>query len=213
MQFPDYNAFRVAVQHLIEGDDTSQGTFSVNTLDLLIGLGEERVYHGDAQTAGLRASTMLADWSETITDNAAPLPADLLELREVWIDGKRPMDIVPLERVRKLEADGFGGGVPSVAAQDGDTVRFWPLASGTVLGRYFAKPESLETVTWADATTFARYPQLFLYAALYEGAVFLGMESKIPMWEGKYRALADGANHSERLRVYGGGPLRVRARG
>ena len=212
MQFSNYDAFRVAVQHLFEGDDTSSNTFSVNTLDLLIGLGEERVYHGDGLTAGLRASTMVKPLSLAVTDNAATLPADLLELKEVYFSGKPPLDVIPLDRLRALEADGVAGGDSRYCAQDGDTLRFWPTASGTVLGSYYAKPEGLETGTWANATTFARYPQLFLYAALYEGAVFLGMVDKIPMWEAKYRQLAEGANHSERMRVYAGGPLRMRVR-
>jgi hypothetical protein len=212
MQFANYEAFRVAVQHLFEGDDAAGNTFSVNTLDLIIGLGEARVYRGDATTAGLRATTMLRDLSVAVTENAADLPADLLELKEVRFDGKRPLEIIPLERLRKLEADGFGGGTVSVAAQDGDTLRFWPIASGTVLGRYYARPEGLETVVWADATTLARYPELFLYSALYEGAIFLGMVGKMGVWEMKYRQLAEGANNAERMRVYGGSPLRVRAR-
>ena len=47
MNFPNYDAFRVAVQNLFEGDDSASNTFNVNTLDLLIGLGEHRVYYGD----------------------------------------------------------------------------------------------------------------------------------------------------------------------
>src|SRR3546814_8476461 len=38
-------------------------------------------------------------------------------------------------------------------SQDGDTLRFWPPASGTALGSYYAKPDALETATWAEATT------------------------------------------------------------
>jgi hypothetical protein len=211
MVFTDYNAFRVAVQNLIEGDDT-QNTFSVNTLDLLIGLGEARVYHGDAQTGGLRASTMLADLSATVTANAADLPADLLELKEVWFSGEHPLEIIPLDRLRALEADGSGGGDARYCAQDGDTLRFWPVATGTVLGRYYAKPAPLETGVWADATTFARYPELYIFAALIESAPFLGMDRRMPMWDAKFRSLMDGALHSERMRVYGGGPLKVRVR-
>ena len=120
MVFTDYKAFRVAVQNLIEGDDTASNTFSVNTLDLLIGLGEARVYHGDAQTGGLRASTMLADLSATVTANAATLPADLLELKEVWFSGKPPLDIIPLDRLRAMEADGSATGADvRYCAQDG----------------------------------------------------------------------------------------------
>lgn len=210
MQFANYSAFRSAIQKLIEGDDTN-GTFSVDTLDLLVGLGEARVNHGDAQTPGLRASTMLADLSVAVTDNAATLPADLLELKEVWFSGEAPLDLIPLDRLRAMESVG-GGGTTRYAAQDGDTLRFWPEASGTLLGRYYAKPEALETVTWADATTFARYPELYVFATLIESAPFLGMDARMPVWDAKYRLLASGANHSERMRVYGGGPLRVRTR-
>lgn len=213
MDFANYNAFRVAVQQLFEGDDTGTETFSVNTVDLIIGLGEARVFHGDGMTPGLRASTMVTPLSQAVTANSADLPTDLLELNEVYFSGEKPLEIVPLDRLRAVEADAalYGGDV-RYCAQDGDTLRFWPLASGTALGSYYARPGGLETITWANATTFARYPELFLYSALYEGAIFLGMDRKMPMWETKYRQLADGANHAERMRVYGGGPLRIRVR-
>lgn len=213
MVFADYNAFRVAVATLIEGEDYNSSTFNTNTLDLLVGLGEARVYQGDGQTPGLRASTMLSNLSVVVASNAAALPADLLELKEVYFSGKTPMEILPLDRIRALESDGSTLGQDTrYAAQDGDNLRFWPQASGTVLGRYYATPAPLKTVTWALATTFARYPELFIYATLFDSAVFLGMESKIPMWEGRYRQLADGANRSEAMRVYGGGPLKIRVR-
>lgn len=211
MNFPNYDAFRVAVQNLFEGDDSASNTFNVNTLDLLIGLGEHRVYYGDNITPGLRASTMVKPLSQAVTANAATLPADLLELKEVYFSGDRPLEVLPLDRLREHVAIG-GFGDTRFCAQDGDTLRFYPAATGTALGSYYALPESLESVTWANATTFARYPALFLYAALYEGAVFLGMANKMGMWEAKYRQLAEGANHAEAMRVYGGGPLRIRAR-
>ncbi len=212
MTFADYQAFRVALQWLIEGDELTN-TFSVAVLDLIVGMAEGRIYDGDGMTAGLRASTMEADLSAAITDNAADLPADLLQLKEVYFDGKPALQILPLDRMRALEADGASGGADSLfCAQAGDTLRFWPEASGTALGTYYKRPESIVTVTWAEATTFARYPQLFLYACLYEAALFLGMNEKMPLWESRYRQLADGANHSEAMRVYGGGPLRIRVR-
>jgi hypothetical protein len=212
MNFADYEALRSRLYLLAEGDDLG-ATFSVDTLDLIIGLGEERVYHGDAQTPGLRASCMLADLSLTITSNAATLPADLLQLKEVYFSGKAPLDIIPLDRLRALEASGATtGGQACYCAQDGDTLRFWPAASGTVLGRYYKRPQALATVTWANAKEIARYPALFVFATLFEAALFLGMVEKAAVWESRYRQLADGANHSERMRVYGGGPLRMKAR-
>lgn len=211
MNFSDYNAFRVTFQHLFEHDDSVSNTFSTHTMDTIIGLGEARVFNGDNSTSGLRASSMIEDYSAAVTNNASPLPSDLLELKEVRFSGERPLEILPLDRLRYMEAIG-GSGDSRFCAQDGDTLRFYPVASGTVLGRYYARPAALESVTWGDATTFHRYPELFLYSALFEGAVFLGMVEKMGMWEAKYRQLAEGANHAERMRAYGGGPLRVRVR-
>lgn len=210
MNFADYDAYRVAVRNMMEGDDTSQFTFSANTIDLIIGLGEQRVYNGDEQTPGLRASTMLADLSETVTANVADLPEDLLELHEVRFSGEKPLDIVPLDRLRRLSDDYAGGGNVRYAAQVGDTLTFWPTASGTVIGSYYAKPAPLETGTWADQTTFARYPEVFLFAALVESAPLIGEDSRIPVWETKYRQAMAAAQRSERARVYGGGRLRTR---
>jgi hypothetical protein len=210
MQFASYQAFRVAVEKLIEGDDIGS-TFDVSTLDLIIGLAEERIYAGDESTKGLRASTMIAPLSETITANVADLPADLLELKELYFDGEPPLEIIPIDRLRRLVAAGASSGDVRYAAQDGDTLVFWPEAEGTVLGSYYAKPEALETVTWADATTFARYPQLFVFASLVEAMPFLGMEAKAQGWDARYRMALRGAEVNEAQRVYGGSPLRMRA--
>jgi hypothetical protein len=213
MQFSNYNAFRVAVQNLFEGDDDAGNTFNVNTLDLIIGLGEVRVYRGDSATPGLRASTMVKPLALAVTDNAVALPADLLELKEAFFSGQPPLDVIGLDRLRALEAgDDRTGANTRYCAQDGDTLRFWPAADGTLAGSYYARPAALETAVWANATTFARYPELFLYSALYEGAIFLGMQDKVMAWEVKYRQLADGANRDERMRAYAGGLLKMRTR-
>lgn len=208
MAFTNYQDFRTGVQILIEGDDLSNN-FSVNTLDMIIGLAEARVIHGDNDTPGLRASSMNEPLSLTVTNNRAPLPADLVQLREVRFAGRPSLDIVPLDRLEALTYPGSGAGNVAYAAQDGDDLTFWPAATGPAIGSYYATPPSLEAGLHA---TFLRYPQLYVYATLYEAALFLGMDDKLTIWESRYRQLADGANHSELMRVYGAGQLRMRTR-
>jgi hypothetical protein len=203
MQFSDYTAFRVAFMQLADGDDVSQASFSPITADLIITLGEDRVYRD------LRASTMVEPLSVAVASNAAALPADLIELKEVYFSGERPLEVVDLDRLRRYEADGYGGLPSRFVAQDGDTLRFWPEASGTVLGSYYAKPDPLKTITWANATTFARYPEVFLFAALAESVPFLTPTGD---WEAKYARALAYATQNEQMRVYGGSPLRMRAR-
>lgn len=207
--FANYSDFRTAVLKLIDGDDVST-SFSIDTLDLLISMGEGLVYFGDEQTAGLRASSMLADLSVAVAGNSVALPADLIELREAYFSGERPLELVPLDRLRRLLEDAVGASTTRYAAQDGDTLRFWPAASGTLLGRYYKRHEPLATGTWADQTTLARYHECFLYAALVQSAPFIGEDSRIPVWDRAWRQAMTGAANAERARAYGAGRLRVR---
>ena len=204
MNFASYQAFRTAVEKLIEGDDIGD-TFNVSTLDLIIGLAEQRVYRD------LRSSAMLADLSVAVASNEAALPADLLELHEVYFSGEAPLEVIPLDRLRRLQEAGYtAGSTARYCAQDGDTLTFWPAASGTVLGRYYKRPTDLASVTWADADTFARHPDLFVFASLIEAMPFLGMEVKAAGWNARYEMALRAAQHDERVRVYGSGRLRVR---
>lgn len=211
MAYANYSALRTAVLRLIDGDDVGT-TFSIDTLDSFISMGESLVYYGDQMTPGLRASSMLANLSAAVSSNAAPLPADLVQLDELHFAGEPPLEIVPLDRLRRLLDSAPAGSASRYAAQDGDSVRFWPEASGTLLGRYYKRHEPLKTGTWADQTTFARYPECFIYAALLSSAPFLGEDARIPTWDRFWRQHMAGAAHAERMRVMGGGPLRVRSR-
>ena len=203
MNFANYAAFQVAVQQLIEGDDLTN-TFSQSTLDLIIGLGENRVYRE------LRVSTMLSPLSLVVTSNVATLPTDLIQLKEVYLDPTKPFEIIPLQRLRVFAQDGSTGNTV-YAAQDIDTLQFWPIVVGTVLGKYYALPTALKTITWANATTFARYPEVFVFAAMVEAMAFLGFDARIPQWEAKYRQAVLDAKHDIRERVYGGSRMTVRA--
>lgn len=204
MQFSSYSDLRTTVLTLIDGDDVGSQSIAQATLDLLIGLGEQRVYRE------LRASTMVTPLSLAVTNNAATLPADLIELKEAYFSGRRPVEIVQLDYLRKLEAEAPRAGISYMAAQDGETLRFWPLASGTVLGSYYKKPAALSG--WTDTATVNRYPELFVFGALAESAPFLGEDERIPTWEGLYKGWLDAARKNEQSRVWGGSPLRVRAR-
>lgn len=207
MQFPDYPAFRVAFMQLADGDDVSQATFTTTTADLVIALGENRVYRD------LRAGTMVQPLSIAPDAGVYELPADLLELKELYFAGKAPLEIVPLDKLRQLVAAGAASGQTRYAAQDGETLVFWPSETvASVLGSYYARPEDIQTVTWEDATTFARYPECFLFAALSELAPFIGEDERLPVWESKFQQALVNAAQDERMRVYGGSPLRQRAR-
>lgn len=216
MVFANYTDFRAKVVTLLDGDDIADSGISTTTIDLLIAMGESRVYTGDDATTGLRATSMEAALSQPVVSNAAAMPADFLQLKEAYFSGERPIEIVGLDRLRTFEGESLGpvgNGVARYAAQAGDTLRFWPQSGGTLLGTYYKRPAAMAGVAvWADNVTVTRYPACFIYAALAEAAPFIGDDARVPMWEGKYRSWVNSAIHTEKMRVWNASPLRIRAR-
>ena len=203
MNFATYQDFRVALQTLIDGDDLLS-EIAPETLDLIIGLGEVRVYRD------LRASTMETALAQVVTANAAPLPANCLALGIVWFDPTKLLEIVSESDLRS-RMTALSGGTPRKCAQAGETVIFSPTAANaaTLAGRYYARPVDLKT---ALNTTFARYPELFLYASLCESAPFLGEQERLPVWETTLARLMGSAMSQENNRVFSGSQLRQVAR-
>jgi hypothetical protein len=215
MAYANYNEFRGAVLLMVDGDEV-QSVIQPQTIDLMISLGEALVHYGTEvgpeglPLGPLRASSMESALAETVTDNAASIPPDCLELSITWLDDGTPLDVVSETDLRK-RLPYIGGGTTRKLAQAGDTVIFSPAASdGSILGgRYYAKPPALKDELHA---TFHRYPEIYMYAALYSSAPFLGFDRRIAVWQSYYTRLLAQANSQERQRVYSASRLRQVAR-
>ena len=204
MNFATYAEFREAVRNLLEGDEIG-ATFSVDSLDLMIALGEQRVYR-DLKASTLYTSVTLA----TVTDNALDLPTDVIALDKVVIGGKQ-VEVTDLWRLDALNEATAYADRTVFCAQSGDTLLFFPAVadSTSITLFYYARPADIAT---AINSTLNRYPEVFLYAAIAEASPFLGEDSRAPMWEAKFAKAMGEANADNRWRAYSGSPLRVRNR-
>lgn len=204
MQFASYADFREKVRILIEGDEIGE-TFSTTTLDLIIGLAEQRIYRD------LRASTMYTTATlTTVTNNALPLPTSLLALDRVSIGGDQ-VEVTDLWRVEQLINSGASASDPTYCTQKGDSLIFFPAVanSTSIVLSYYARPADLSA---GINTTVTRYPEVFLYGSVAESAPFLGEDGRVGLWEQKYANALAQARTDERWRSYSGSPLRVRNR-
>jgi len=204
VQFANYAAFRQAVQTLIDGDDISQSDLSVNTLDLIIGAGEIRVYRD------IRSSVQDTALSLTVTGNSATLPADFLELKgSPYIAGFRAGIYTPWEHIQNNIQQGASAAARSYQyGFQGDTMIFYPALDGsTVSGRYYKRFNDISTGTNA---LFDRHADVFLYASLAESAPFLGEISRLQVWDQKYQTLVQSANEQERRRSTRGSKMATR---
>lgn len=202
MNFSTYADFRTKVHQLIDGDDISQSDLSAEVLDLIVDMGEQRLYRE------VRSSAQDAAFSVAVSSNSVTLPSDLLQLRSVYFSGNVPVEVVPLERLYAYQTD-TGGGDAVFAAHVGDTLVFWPSqSSGTLIGRYYKKFSDISAGITSN-TLFARHPDLFLYAALSEAAPFIS-DDRLQAWEAKYRSVRDFLNNEEKRRVWSAGKVQTR---
>jgi hypothetical protein len=199
-----YAQVREKVRLLVEGDDIGS-TFSTDTLDLIISMAEGRVYRN------LRADTMyIASAALNATSNVLDIPSDLMQLDRIVVDGK-DVELTDMWRVQQLIDGNATNNDTIYAAQRGPEFTFWPEVSDTtdIYLYYYGKPSALAL---GENTTYLRYPELFLYAAVAEASPYLGEDSRAPMWEAKYAQALQDANTNERWRAFGGTPLRIRSR-
>ena len=209
MQFASYTDFRNAVIRMIDGDDVTASTLSLDTIDLLIGLGESRVYLGDEGVPGLRSRDMEATLSVALSSNAATIPSDCLELVRVQFSGEPPLPYASDDAILR-DLDAGGGGSARYYTREGNSLVFYPTTSGTVGGRYFKRPADIKT--GGLHATFNRYPECFLYAALAEAAPFIGEDGRLPMWKAQWAGWMNRANAIERNTAPAGARLTMRAR-
>jgi hypothetical protein len=204
--FSSYADFRTKFQQMFDGDDISQSDISVTVLDLIIALGERRLYRE------LRSSTLDTSFTLTTTNNLAPLPSDYLELRGApYVAKKVSATYAPWEEVNnaiQIQSNSIISSNPVRYTFQGDNLLFFPIqADGTVVtGQYYKQFPNIATGLNAF---FTRHGDLFLYAALAESGPFIG-DDRTPVWEAKFSNLVQAANEEERRRITRGSKLQTR---
>lgn len=212
MNFSNYAAFRQAVQQIIDGDDISQSTISVTILDLIISTGEQRVYRD------VRSSTQDTLFSGTSLSNVIALPADCIEIKSLYPPGFPTLDYMPYQQVAsKIQLNqaawnGITQGQAQVYSLEGENIIFWPtLTDGTLInGRYIKRFPDIAVSGLTGNTFFARFPDLWMYAALSESGPYVGEKDRLPEWKERYAQIATAANEFEKRRARAGSKLTTR---
>ena len=214
MLFGSYADFRNRLHQLMDGDDVSTSSISTNIIDLIVSMGEQRVYRD------VRSSLQDASLAVSVTANTATLPSDCIELKNLHFSGNRSLKYAPyedLEQRIQLQNSISGGSLSGQLdtvwySLEGDGVIFWPtVTDGTIInGRYVKRFPDIATNDITGNTFFARFPDLWLYAALAESGPYLGERDRLPIWETKYTQLANAANLFESRRKYQGSKLQTR---
>ena len=204
MNFASYSDFREKVRTLVEGDEIGE-TFSTTTLDLIIGLAEQRIYR-ELRPTTTHTSVALT----TVSGNALALPSDCMALDTITIGGKQ-VEVIDLWRLLSLNESSASADRTVFCARQGENLIFFPAVadSTSITLSYYARPADIED---GINTTVSRYPEVFLYGAVAEAMPFLGEDSRVGLWEQKYAQAMRDALADDRWRAYDGSPIRMRNR-
>ncbi len=205
--YANYAAFRTQVQQLMDGDDVSTSSISTSIMDAIIATGERKLYRD------VRSSTQDTALSLTVSGNSAPMPVDLIELRSVYVANGFPATYMPYEQLQaKLQRGTSYATSPYYYSSEGDNIVFYPPQPDgtTISGRYYKRFCSIVTEGLTGNTYFARFPDLWIYAALLESAPFIGESSRFPVWQQRYEEIAATVANFERRRYTRGSKLSVR---
>lgn len=144
----------------------------------------------------LRTEKMLkvATASSTAGDGTIALPSDMLEVREIHVQGN------PVIRVEYQSPDLFFkngqttlSGMPYYFTMLGSEFQFAPIFDSTMTVQilYYGQPTFISTST-ASNLYLANYPDALLYATLAEAEPYLMNDGRIQTWSALYdRAIAN----------------------
>lgn len=157
----------------------------------------------------LRVRQMQATLAETaLVSGAMTLPTGFLEFEELRAVTADPYTLQPktIEWIRNKPAD---TGDPIYFAVTGTEVVCWPTG-GSITGSYYQEIPALS----ANATNWllTSHPDIYLFAALEEAAIFTQDDARMRLWASKAAGLMEHLQSDNQRATFGGGVLSVRAR-
>ncbi len=162
----------------------------------------------------LRTRKMLASATATMTsgDGKVALPADFLEMRNIYTQGNPRMPVTylsPSAFMRDARAD--ESGLPVFYTVLGAEFEFAPMPDTAYVLEilYFAKPTAMSDSVSSNAF-LANYPDALLYASLLEAEPYLINDARVATWADLYNRAIQNINSSDQNSEYSGVPLTMR---
>ena len=182
MAFTNYTSFVTVVNNYLARSDLSA------QVPDFIQLAQTRM------SRDLRTEKMLKVATTTMVDNTVSIPADMLEVREIHLQGNPP--VILEYQSPDLFFKNFQttlSGRPFYFTMLGSEFQFAPQPNGnqTVQILYYSQPTFISTTT-ASNLFLANYPDALLYATLAEAEPYLMNDGRIQTWSSLYdRAIAN----------------------
>lgn len=148
----------------------------------------------------------LALSATAITNNLITIPANVVGVKTLWLDGYEGSPLKP-QTVESVIANGTDG-LATMYAWRGTELLF--DGTGTVEGVLYRNIPALSAINPAN-WVLASHPSLYLFGALAEGNVYVKNAEEATLWKTRFDAVLDEINGNS-MRDTMNGPLVARAR-
>jgi len=193
--------------------NTGAATFDAGSGALAIkkGVPQADVVAGDIVAGG--AYELYCDgtvWN-LVPPGGVPLPAGYLEIRSIYLQTSPPAKLSPVAP-ETIDSTWLSAGPdqPLVYALDGDCIRFAPPADAAYAVRmsFYKKFGALASATnWL----MTNKPDVYLYGALLEAAIYFGNDEDAQKFYGLYSSAVNGLQAANAADRYSGGALQMRS--
>lgn len=207
MSITTYSELVTATERWIGGSDNSDGTsLGVGSMiGDLITIGESRLLR-ETKTKDTEQS-----FSTAIASGVIAVPSDYIATKYFYVNNTpvKFLEPRPVNWILENYPTRSGGSVPRFFARDGTNFIFGPFPDSTytVSGVYYRRLPALST---GVNNLFLNNPDLYLFACLAEAGILIGPDSRIPIWESKYKSILDSVNGLSRNSEYAGGSLQIK---
>ena len=146
-----------------------------------------------------------------VPEGGVPLPAGYLEMRSIYLQTSPPSKLSPVAP-ETIDSTWMSASPdqPAVYALDGDCIRFAPPADSSYAVRmgFYKKFGPLAS---APNWLMTNKPDVYLYGALLEAAIYFGNEEDAQKFYGVYCSAVNGLQAANATDRYSGGALQMRS--
>lgn len=184
--------------------DVPTATFT-STIDDLVTIAENRLFRET------RTRDMEAALSSTIASGVIALPTSYVALKFAYVD-RSPTQILERRSAEWIYANyprTNASDVPKYIAREATNFIFgpYPDSAYTIKGIYYKR---LAALSGSVNALFTANPDLYLFACLAESELLVGRDTRVPLWEAKYKNILAQVNGEATTEDQSGSALQMR---
>lgn len=208
MSFASYTDFGTSLASWLLDRNTATITdVGVSMVADLVTVGEARM------NREVRVREMETSFSDSISAGIMSLPASYLALKTAYVDTSPQVSLErrPAEWIRLNYPQTSTSGIPNFIARYGTSFIFgpYPDSAYTVNGIYYKQPPGISASGLNDL--FTTNPDLYLFACLSNGAIVIGDDKRVAVWEAQYQRILADVNGAEKAEDASGSSLQMRS--